>query len=118
MAWTKPQEMVQLGRVSLVSIFPGSEKSREEGEPLYQKWMCGQRDGSQARASETSQTQADSGTQLRRTGEAPGHLYPSQEAPGPHSPPSREGPAAEQMKEREDLRTCPVGSGPDLDRAG
>lgn len=58
MAWIKPQEMVQLGRVSLVFIFPGSEKSREEGEPLYQKWMCGQRDGSQVRARETSRTQA------------------------------------------------------------
>lgn len=58
MAWTKPQEMVQLGRISLVSIFPGSEKSREEGKPLYQKRMWGQRDGSQVRAAETSQTQA------------------------------------------------------------
>lgn len=35
-AWTKPQERVQLGKLSLVSIFPGSKKSREEGEPLLE----------------------------------------------------------------------------------
>lgn len=35
-AWTKPEERAQLGKLSLVSIFPGSKKSREEGEPLLE----------------------------------------------------------------------------------
>lgn len=35
-AWTKLQERAQLGRLSLVPIFPGSKKSREEGEPLLE----------------------------------------------------------------------------------
>lgn len=53
-AWAKPQERPGLGRLSLVSIFPGSKKSGKEGEPLLEGdvgaegWeMWGQRDGSQ-----------------------------------------------------------------------
>ena len=40
------QSRDQLGRLSLVSIFPGSKNSREEGEPLLEVDV-GQRDGSQ-----------------------------------------------------------------------